>query len=416
MNFVFTGFKIYIHNKIMQLEKNKEKKIFILAGETSGDYIGSCIMKGVKDNAKNIKFFGIGGALMEKEGLNSIYDINEFNVIGFLNTIIKIKKLKNYINEIIKTIFKEKPNVVITIDTKGFSLALAKSLKTAFKNSKFKCPLIHFVPPTIWAYGKSRIKKWKNLHDELICLYKIEEDIFKKYDTKCIYLGNPVIDKFLSFEKVKNLKINHIYDPQKINCLLLPGSRSSEIKYIVPEFIKLIKNSNYEIKNLNWIIPTTKSQYSYLISKFHGIMSNSIKIIILEDNYDVFKYADVAIACSGTITLELVLFKVPTIAVYKTDFLSAFIGRIMVNFKNVILPNFLLNENAIPFLFQEKCNHKQIETHLKSYINNINVRKKLFKKYSKNILSNMNYINSKSTNFTKNSGKKIMNLINNSYK
>ena len=94
------------------------------------------------------------------------------------------------------------------------------------------------MPPTIWAYGKSRLKKWKNIHDELICLYKIEEDIFKKNDTKCIYLGNPIIEKFLNFEQSKKFKNNYKYRSKRNNILLLPGSRSSEIKYVLPEFIK----------------------------------------------------------------------------------------------------------------------------------------------------------------------------------
>tara|TARA_B100000900_G_C20569758_1_gene712747 strand:+ start:15 stop:1136 length:1122 start_codon:yes stop_codon:yes gene_type:complete len=368
-------------------------------------------MKGVKQNHNKIEFFGVGGTLMEIEGLSSIYNINEFNIIGFLNTIVKIKKLNKYIDEIVKFIFKEKPNIIITIDTKVFSLALARRLKKAFKHSEYKCPLIHFVPPTIWAYGASRIKKWKNLHDELICLYKIEEKIFEKYDTKCTYLGNPIIDKFLIFEESKNLKNLDIFDSKKINCLLLPGSRSSEISYILPEYINLIKKSYYEIKNINWIIPTTKSQYTRVLSKVNEIKNYPLKVIILENNYDILKHANIAIACSGTITLELVLFKIPTIAVYKTDFLSSLIGRLRVNFKNVILPNFLLGECAVPFLFQEKCNHIQIQKLLKDYIKNIEVKNNLFKKYSKNILENMSYINAKSTNFTNNSGKIISNLI-----
>ena len=130
---------------------------------------------------------------------------------------------KNYINDIVKFICKEKPSAVITVDTKGFSLELAKNLKNVFENSDFKCPLIHFVPPTIWAYGKSRITKWKNLHDELICLYKIEEDIFKKYNTECIYLGNPIIEKFLNFNQSKNNQNNDNYSSKNTNCLLLPN-------------------------------------------------------------------------------------------------------------------------------------------------------------------------------------------------
>ena len=395
------------------MKLNKNNKIFILAGETSGDYIGSCIMRGVKQNNNNTKFLGVGGSFMENEGLSSLYNIKEFNVIGFLNTVVKLKKLRNYVNEIVKFIIKEEPKIVITIDTKGFSLALAKSLKIAFKNSNYKCPLIHFVPPTIWAYGKSRLKKWKNIHDELICLYKIEEDIFKKYDTKCIYLGNPIIEKFLDFEQSKKFKKSYNNISKKNNILLLPGSRSSEINYVLPEFIKLIKNTNNKFKNVNWIIPVTKSQYSNVLSKVNEIKSYPIEVIILEDNYEILKHSSFAIACSGTVTLELVLFKIPTVAVYKTDFVSALIGRMLVNFKNVILPNFLLKENIVPFLFQEKCNYIQMKNALINFMNNIEIQNKLYENYSKNIIKNMGYLNSKSTNFTINSGKMVINLINN---
>ena len=395
------------------MKLNKNNKIFILAGETSGDYIGSCIMRGVKQNNNNTKFLGVGGSFMENEGLSSLYNIKEFNVIGFLNTVVKLKKLRNYVNEIVKFIIKEEPKIVITIDTKGFSLALAKSLKIAFKNSNYKCPLIHFVPPTIWAYGKSRLKKWKNIHDELICLYKIEEDIFKKYDTKCIYLGNPIIEKFLDFEQSKKFKKSYNNISKKNNILLLPGSRSSEINYVLPEFIKLIKNTNNKFKNVNWIIPVTKSQYSKVLSKVNEIKSYPIEVIILEDNYEILKHSSFAIACSGTVTLELVLFKIPTVAVYKTDFVSALIGRMLVNFKNVILPNFLLKENIVPFLFQEKCNYIQMKNALINFMNNIEIQNKLEENYSKNILKDMGYLNSKSTNFTINSGKMVINLINN---
>jgi len=395
------------------MKLNEINKIFILAGETSGDYIGSCIMRGIKQNNNNIKFLGVGGSFMENEGLSSLYNIKEFNVIGFLNTVVKLKKLRNYVNEIVKFIIKEEPKIVITVDTKGFSLALAKSLKIAFKKSNYKCPLIHFVPPTIWAYGKSRLKKWKNIHDELICLYKIEEDIFKKYDTKCMYLGNPIIEKFLDFEQSKKFKNNYNNRSKKNDILLLPGSRSSEIKYVLPEFIKLIKNTNNKFKNVNWIIPITKSQYSNVLSKVNEIKSYPVEVIILEDNYEILKHSTFAIACSGTITLELVLFKIPTVAVYKTDFVSALIGRMLVNFKNVILPNFLLKKNAVPFLFQEKCNYIQMQKALINFMNNIEIQNKLYENYSKNILKDMGYLNSKSTNFTSNSGKMVINLINN---
>lgn len=395
------------------------QKIFILAGESSSDYIGASVMMGLKEfNKNNINFFGVGGPLMKEQGLETIYEMNEFNIIGFINTIYNYKKLNGYINQIVDLILKEKPNVVITIDTKGFSLALAKRIKKIFTMNKFKCPLIHFVPPTIWAYGKSRIKKWKNLHDGLFCLFKNEEFIFSQHKINCIYTGNPVIENFINFNKKKvNLKLlknKYIQNSKKYLCLLFPGSRDSEINFILAEFIHLIKNSEKNNNEIKWIIPTTKLQYSKIVKKiiYYGI-SKEVDVIILEDNYDIMKCADVAIACSGTVTLELVLFNIPTIAVYKTHFLSALVGRIMVNFRNVILPNFILNQNLVPFLFQEKCNYKNINKLLYVYLNELEIKKEIFKISSNKILRKMNYNNEKKPNFSICSSQKIIKIINN---
>ena len=392
-------------------------KIFILAGESSSDLIGSSIMKGLKKNSKELNFFGVGGSNMIKEGLRSVYEINSFNIIGFLNTIYNFKKLNKYLNEIVKLILKEKPKVVITIDTKGFSLALAKQLKLKFSETKFKCPLIHFVPPTIWAYGKSRIKKWKDMHDGLFCLFKKEEAILKKLNTKCNYVGNPVVEKVLNCNNKNDTKLinnKSYYNPKNINCLLLPGSRESELKYLLPEFISLIKSENPKFTDINWIIPTTKLQFDEVTSKIKKYnISTNTKVVILEENYELLKYADLAIACSGTITLELVLFKVPTIAIYKSDFLSAFIGRLLVDFQNVLLPNFLLGDKLVPFLFQEKCTSFHISNLLIEFIQDIENKRKLFRNYSQIILNNMGYKEPKGLDFSTSSCKEIIKIINN---
>jgi lipid-A-disaccharide synthase len=395
---------------------NKEKKVFILAGESSGDYIGSSVMKGLKLIDEKITFFGIGGPLMIEEGLKSKYKMNDFNIIGFLNFLNNYKKLKNYVNEITKLIFFEKPIVVITIDTKGFSYELARNLKKSFIGKSFKCPLIHFVPPTIWAYGKSRGKKWKNLHDGLFCLFKKEEEVFKSLGIKCNYLGNPVIEKFLKLSKSNNelLKKNVKFkDRKRLKCLLLPGSRDTEIKYILPEFISLIKNFDSKLYKIDWVIPTTSLHFKDVTNKLKNLkIKNDIKVVVLQENYDLLNYADIAIACSGTVTLELVLFKIPTIAIYKTDILSATIGRLLVNFKNVILPNFLLGENVVPFLFQEKCKGDDISKLLTKYIDDIEKKQILFNNYSNKIIKLMNYDDISKFNFSKNSSSKIVNIIN----
>ena len=398
------------------MSTNKEKKIFILAGEPSGDYIGSSLIRGLRLVDKEIIFFGVGGPLMLKEGLVSKYDMNDLNIIGFLNYFKNYKKLKNLLDQIVKLIILEKPKAVITIDTKGFSYELAKILKKTFSVSGIKCPLIHFVPPTIWAYGESRAKKWKNLHDNLFCLFKKEEEIFQKLGINCAYLGNPVIEKFLNLANSNdNLTKNKsdLIGEKKFKCFLFPGSRDSEIKYILPEFFSLIKTFNDKQIKINWVIPTTRYHFKEVSNKIKKLIhENDVQAIVLEKNYDLLKEADIAIACSGTITLELALFKIPTIAVYKTDILSASIGRMLVNFKNVILPNFLVGEDFVPFLFQEKCTAHNINKFLKAYINKIEEKNHLFKINSDKIVKNMNYTDTSEFNFSKNSGNKIIEIIN----
>ena len=401
------------------MKLNINKKFFILAGETSGDYIGRSIIRGLKDReGPNTYFFGVGGSFMKEEGLNVIYEMNDFNIIGFVNTVYNYKKLNNYKNHIINKILIERPDAVITIDTKGFSFVLAKKLKYLFKKNNFKCPLIHFVPPTIWAYGKSRINKWRNLHDGLFCLLKNEEDIFKKYNVQCNYVGNPIIENFIDINKKKNnSKIIYqrfnLYQKDLI-CLLFPGSRDTEINNILAEYILLIKK-NKKLKNIKWFIPTTKLQYSKIVNEIKNAeLSKIVKVIILKDNYDILKCADLAVACSGTITLELVLFKIPTIAVYKTDFLSSFIGRILVDFKNVLLPNFILERKLVPFLFQEKCQCKYINQLLFENIEQIETKKELFEQASNEIIEIMDYSkNEKKSKFSTKSSNEIMSIINN---
>ena len=394
-------------------------KIFMLAGEVSSDQIGSSLMIGLKESLNSkVRFFGVGGSLMQEQGLVSAFDIKHLNIIGFTNTLLNYKKLKKNLNDLIELIIIEQPKVIITIDSKGFSLALAKALKKKFKETYFKCPLIHFVPPTIWAYGKSRAKKWVGIHDGLFCIFNKEIDIFKKYNIECLYVGNPILEKSLknisNISNIKNFKTKYSLNSDNKICLILPGSRDSEVNYILPELLNTIELSKLRWPNLIWFLPTTKKQFL----KVKNILDSkknlkNVHVIILEDNYDILKIADLALACSGTITLELILFNIPTIAVYKTDWLSAFIGNIIVDFKNVILPNFLADKEIVPFLFQDKCNPNALNLLLNDFLMNIEEKKIDIKNQSSKILKSMGYYKTNHNCFSKESSNKILSIINN---
>jgi lipid-A-disaccharide synthase len=177
----------------------------------------------------------------------------------------------------------------------------------------------------------------------LFCLFKKEVEIFKDLDIDCVYTGNPFVEKFLKEirrkSNIANIKQKFLLNNKNFNILLLPGSRDTEIKYILLDLVKLIKLTNND--NISWFMPTTKLQYPKIIKALNKYnYKDNVKVFILEDNYEILKIADLAVACSGTITLELTLFSIPTIALYKSDWLSSFVGRCLVDFNNVILPNF----------------------------------------------------------------------------
>mgnify|MGYP001228925992 FL=1 len=340
----------------------KYKKIFILAGEESGDIIASDLIKEVKNQIKgeyNLKFYGVTGSRMKSEGVHSVLDYSKINYLGFTDVVLNFLQLKLRLHNLIDKILNINPDVLITIDAKMFSLSLAKSLKKSDRFNEFK--LIHIVPPTIWAHRPSRANKWKGVFDILVSIIPNEDKFFKKYDINTEYYGNPIFENFLN--KLNQLnKINHFIEKNKTTCLILPGSRKNEIYYNLDVLLKtVIKiNSSYQEKII-WLLPTLdqfKNHISNEISKYK--LQDDISIVDFEKSLEKIMLSKIAISCSGTATLQLSLLAIPTIAIYKTSFLNALIAKLLVNFDNVVLPNFIVGEKVLPFLFQGKCNSENL--------------------------------------------------------
>ena len=344
---------------------------------------------------------------MKRLNVKSIFDFNEINFLGFKEVLLNFFFLKKKINCLSDYIINLHPDVVITIDAKVFSLNLAKALKKKFLEKKKSIPLIHFVPPTIWAHSPQRAKKWKGVHDKLISLIPNEKVFFKKHSINTKYLGNPV------FENLIRKSINLKNKTKNNSCLILPGSRNKEILYNLDPLLKSIKLINYKYTGINWYLPTTESFVPKIKKKLKDYnLEKQIKIIHFNKDFSKVINAKVAIACSGTVTLELALAGVPTIGIYKTDWLNGIIAKNMINMKNVILPNFIVGKQIIPFLFQDKCDPEQIVPIFKEFYNRNNFYKKRFMKFSKLLVDQMRSNSSyKPGLFGKNSADEILNLI-----
>ena len=362
----------------------KSKKIFVLVGEESGDIIASDLIHEIKIQNRDkfdLKFYGVTGPRMKSYGVSTIFDFTEINYLGVSEIVSNFFSLKIKLNKLIKKIKFINPDILITVDAKLFSLSLAQGLKK--KNISNDIKLIHIVLPTIWAHSPSRAYKWRKVFDILVSIIPNEDNYFANYDVKTVYLGNPIFEKFLNrVNTLKYLKFQNL-----TNCLILPGSRESEIKYNIDVLLKTVLKINYHYKNkIKWLLPTLdRFQKTILYKiKFYNLQ-HSIDIVNFDKSFQKIAESKVAISCSGTATLQLSLLSIPTIVIYKTSFLNAILGRLLVNMDNVVLPNFISGKKVLPLLFQEKCNTENLFKLFCEYYDNYKVHKNKFQKLSNDL-------------------------------
>ena len=362
----------------------KSKKIFVLVGEESGDIIASDLIQEIKKQNKDkfdLKFYGVTGPRMKSNGVSTIFDFTEINYLGVSEIILNFFSLKIKLNKLIKKIKIINPDILITVDAKLFSLSLAKGLKK--KNVSNDIKLVHVVLPTIWAHSPSRAYKWKKVFDLLVSIIPNEDNYFTNYDIKTVYLGNPIFEKFLN--KVTTLK--YLKNKKDTTCLILPGSRENEIKYNIDVLLKTVLKINYHYKNkIKWLLPTLDRFQKTILHKikFYNLQ-HTIEIVNFDKSFQKIAESKVAISCSGTATLQLSLLSIPTIVIYKTSFLNAILGRLLVNMDNVVLPNFISGKKVLPLLFQEKCNTENLFKLFCEFYDNYKVHKNKFQKLSNDL-------------------------------
>ena len=327
-------------------------KVYLIAGEPSGDLLGSRLMRALKKQMKgNVKFYGVGGETMAVEGLKSLFDIKDLSVMGFMEVVPSIPKILRHLNEIVKDIQKQKPDIVMTIDSYSFSARVHKKLQAI----GYEKPHVHCVAPQVWAWKKGRAKKIGQFVDHLFCLLPNEAQYFEPHGMATTFIGHPVVEGGADKgDAVSFRKKYHIPKNAKVLCLL-PGSRKNEIKYLLPVFKESVAQLRGYVPNLYVVIPTVKTVSDRLID---GLKDWSVPYIVVtgeKERYNAFAAADIALAASGTVSLELAMAGVPHLIAYKVSPLTGAIARRLLKIRFVNLLNILADEEIIPELLQENC-------------------------------------------------------------
>ena len=344
------------------------KKIFILTGEPSGDKLASKVIKYIKEQESNVEFLSVGGIHLKSEGVNSIYDLSQVTYLGFTNVLLNIFKIRKKINYTVDKIIQFKPDILFSVDSPDFTLRISKKVKSLNPNIK----TIHFVAPKVYVWREHRVKKLKLFLDHILLLFPFEKKYFDKENIKSTFVGHPLLD--ILREDTVNLS-NLLKENKKI-ISIFPGSRLSEIKTLMPIIIKFI---NLVQKNDNNFLFIFHSTIEFKIILENYISNSSIKYyqVVTDENikHDILSKTFFAIAKSGTISLEISNAKIPSMIIYKMNFINFFIVKLLAKIRYANILNIIADSHIIPELLQSDCNPNKIFSVFKSYIEDEGKRK-----------------------------------------
>lgn len=344
---------------------NKKLKIYLIAGEPSGDLLGSRLMRALRDKTGgNVEFFGLGGDTMEAEGLTPLFDISDLAIMGLVEVIPSIPRVLRHIKNTVDDIVRVRPDIVVTIDSWSFCARVHKALRRL----KTGIPQLHYVAPQVWAWKKKRARTMYKYIDALMTLLPQEPKYFTPYHLETVFVGHPVIEsEALSADGAAFRRRHNIPDDKRV-ISVLPGSRKTEVSKLLPVFLESAGRLLAKDADFVFVLPTVKT-----VAKMVREMTADAGVPLLvvetqQERYGAFQASDAAIAASGTVALELAICKIPHLIAYKVSKLTAFIVSRIMHIQYVNLTNIMLGRCIVPELLQERCTASEITANVRELL------------------------------------------------
>lgn len=318
--------------------------LYLIAGEASGDLLGAGLIRSLRERAPHIRIEGVGGPLMEAEGLASLFPYTDLSIMGFSEILPHLPKLLRRLRETRAHIEALQPDAVITIDSPGFAFRLAAKLMAGAKTKAIK--RIHYVAPSVWAYKPERAARTAKLFNCLLALLPFEPPYFEKEGLKTVFVGHPVVWDVPHGDASAFRHLHGLHESEPI-LLLLPGSRMGEVKRHLDLFLAAASR----LHSCRPVIIAGTQVQDYI--RIHA-PKNAI-IADFNEKEDAFATASLALSKSGTVTLELAAHHVPTVVAHRVSPLSAWLLRRLIRIPYVSLVNIALKREILPELLQERA-------------------------------------------------------------
>ncbi|MGE4350946.1 MAG: lipid-A-disaccharide synthase [Bdellovibrionales bacterium] len=350
-------------------ERQEPPLFFLVAGEASGDLLGARLMAALKKRTGGyVRFAGVGGPRMEQEGLDLLFPQSDLAHMGLFELVRHLPLLLRRIHQTIDAVKKQKPAALITIDSPDFCFRVAKKLKGQ------GIPLIHYVAPTVWAWRPGRAKKIAQFLDHLLALLPFEPPYFTKEGLPCTFVGHPLVESAAGQGNAERFRTKFGIGANVPLLAVLPGSRMGEVKRLLPIFCETVLRVRAQYPGLELMVPTV----AHIEKRVREEMKNwGIPVHFTtndEDKYDGFAACMAALACSGTVSVELAMSALPTVIAYKIGALTAFLYRRLIKTRFATLVNIMHDKEIMPEFLQEKCEPEKMAEAVLAYLSNPKVR------------------------------------------
>lgn len=327
--------------------------VMLVAAEASGDDRGAGLARALRRRlGDGVRFVGVGGAHMAEQGVASPFDIAEISILGLLEGLMAYPRIRRRVADTAALAAREKPDVAVLIDSWGFTLRVAQALRELDP----KLPLVKYVGPQVWATRPGRARTLAQSVDHLLTIHSFDAPLFEAEGLKTTFVGNAALSVDFSKADPDRLRGRLGIAPEAPVLLVLPGSRGSEIKHVLPAFEDAVMRLKAERPELEVLIPAAPTVAEAVRARVAGWPHRAHVLEGEEAKFDAMKAATVALACSGTVTLEVALAGCPMVVGYRLGNLTHFILKRLIRTPWVTLFNIAAQEFVAPELIQDDCN------------------------------------------------------------
>lgn len=323
------------------------------AGEASGDLHGASIACALRAQCPGVRLFGMGGQAMREAGVEVLFDLGDYGVMGFAEVVKNLPRLFALRDKLAQKAAEERPDVFVTIDYPDFNLRLAKKIKA------LGIPVFSYIPPSAWAWRKGRAKEVAALADAVAAIFPFELPVYEAAGANIRFVGHPLADLARPSMEPEAARAYFGADPARPVVLLLPGSRAQEIEKLLPVMLEGALRMREKRADLQFYLPVAST-----ISRetLQGVLARyDIEVRLTEAHtYDLMGIADAAVAASGTVTLEAALLGLPCVVVYRMAALTYWIGKLLVRIPHFSLPNIIAGRAVLPELLQASVTPQRI--------------------------------------------------------